>query len=85
MQFDPVDGHVITTMTTDAGGRKVYTYTDSVSSATHIIEVGDGVIKYDQKLPDGTDINLYSDSACTTLVSSALYTKVKDPVTGFIT
>ena len=85
MQFNPVSGQVITTMTTDAGGRQVYTYTDAGSSTTHTIEVGDGIIKYEQKIPDGTTVNLYSDSACTTLVSSALYDKVVDPVTGHIT
>ena len=85
MQFDIIDGHVITTMTTDAGGRQVYTYTDAGSSTTHTVEVGDGIIKYEQAIPAGTTVNLYTDSACTTLVSNALYDKVTDPVTGHIT
>lgn len=83
MQFDPPTGSVITTMTTDSGGRKVYTYTKA--GVTHTIEVGDGIIKYDQVVPAGTTVNLYSDSACTILVSSSLYVKTEDPLTHFTT
>ena len=71
-------------ITTDASGKKVYTYTDS-ASASHTIEVGAGTITYAQAIPAGTTVNLYTDSTCTTLVSSALYDKTEDPVTHHIT
>ena len=70
-------------ITTDSSGKKVYTYTDA-ASVSHTIEVGAGTITYAQAIPAGTTVNLYTDSACTTLVSSALYDKTTD-ASGHIT
>ena len=70
-------------VTTDSSGKKVYTFTDS-ASVSHTIEVGAGIITYAQAIPAGTTVNLYTDSTCTTLVSSALYDKTTD-ANGHIT
>lgn len=78
MQFDPVSGAPISQTTTGAtydSGTNTLTYAYTQAGTALTIEVGSGIITYDQALPAGTTIELYEDAACTTKVPTTKYIK----------